>query len=642
MNKKTVVLHSNFSRLFTGFGRTSRTLLRYLFKTGKYRLIEAANGIPFDSEETKKQPWTCHGTLPSPEQQNQINSNPDHAQRDAQARMAGYGYFGIDKIVEKYKPDIWVGAEDVWAVSEFEKKPWFDKLTPILWTTLDSLNLLPSSIDLAPVYKNYFVWASFAEEEFKRLGYSHIKTLHGCIDPTPFYNIGVERKKELRKKFNILNDTIIIGLISRNQLRKGFPHLIFALKELRERNPNKDIKLLFNTSFKEGFDIPKLAEGSGVSLEHIYTTYFCRHCKEYEVRPFSGHEQDCKFCGSKGTVNTVDICHAVSDEQLNQVYNLFDIACLPLTSGGLEYFCLESKLCEIPLLVTDYSAGTDAVKEGTGGFALDWIPDVEPATNFIKARTKVSSIVEKVEWLISLPKEEKEKIGKQGRQYILDNYSIDVIGKKWEDILDALPEANWEGELTPQPKIPSYVPPNGLSPEQFVISILQEMMLEKVDHNTFHVKSWSSHLRKSNDYQGVYNHFQKLALQFNANLNNKPIDLADLLDKDDEGRRICIVCDQSAGDILIVNSLLNQFKALYPEYNLYFFTRPEFFDLLDGHEAIYKLLPYSPVMDNIMFMEGNSAHKGYFVGAFYPAVSSQKFMSMHHNDLKHRAEWLIS
>ena len=641
MRKKTIAFHSNSSKLFTGFGRVTRTLLRYLFKTGKYELIECANGLPFEDANTKRMPWICHGTMPSPEEQAKIMSIPDHGQREHQSRAASYGYHGIDTIINKYKPDIWVGAEDVWAFPEFEKKDWFNKLNPILWTTLDSLPTIQSAIDLAPVFKNYYVWASFAEEDFKRMGYNHVKTLHGCIDPEPFFNIGAEKKKELRNKFGISNESVIIGLISRNQLRKGFPHLIFALKELRERNPNTDYKLLLHTSFREGFDIPKLAAESGILPDCIYTTYFCRQCKEFEVKPFVGHDLDCKFCGVKNTVNTVDIQHAVSDEQLNLVYNLMDVACLPLTSGGLEFFCLESKLCEIPLLVTNYSCATDAVKENSGGFPLDWVPDVEMGSNFTKSRTKISSIVEKVEWLTSLTKEEREKIGKQGRQYVLDNYSIDVIGKKWEEIFDSLPEKDWDApENQQKPKNLSYVPPNGLSPEDFAINLLTEMMHEKVDKNTSHVKNWAAHLKKSNDYQGVYKHFVNLAHQFNANLNNKPVDLAELLDKDDEGRRIAIILEQSAGDALILNSLLNQFKALYPEYNLYFFTRPEFFDLLEAHPAIHKLLPYWPILDNIFFLEGNGLHEGYFKAAFYPAATTQKFCAMHHNDLEHRAEWL--
>lgn len=318
-----------------------------------------------------------------------------------------------------------------------------------------------------------------------------------------------------------------------------------------------------------------------------------------------------------------------------------DIACLPLTSGGLEFFCLESKLCEIPLLVTNYSCATDAVKENSGGFPLDWVPDVEVGSNFTKARTKISSIVEQVEWVVSLSKEDREKIGKQGRQYVLDNYSIQVIGKKWETILDALPEKDWDApENQLKQKNPSYVPPNNLSPEDFVIDVFHNILHEKVDKNTSHVKNWAAHLKKSGDYQGVYKHFVNLALQFNANLSNKPVDLAELLDKDDESRRLAIVMPESAGDLVVVNSLLNQFKALYPEYNLYFFTKPEFFELLDGHSAIHKILPWFPAAENIFFMEGNGEHKGYFEAAFYPGAQTQKFLSYQHNSLDYKTEWL--
>jgi len=202
MRKKTIAFHSNSSKLFTGFGRVTRTLLRYLFKTGKYKIIECANGLPFEDANTKRMPWICHGTAPSIEEQGRISSIPDPAQREHQSRMAGYGYFGIDNIINKYKPSVWIGAEDVWAFSDFEKKDWFNKLTPIIWTTLDSLPTLQSAIDLAPAYENYYVWATFAEEDFKRIGYNHVKTLHGCIDPEPFFNIGEENKKELRKSLS--------------------------------------------------------------------------------------------------------------------------------------------------------------------------------------------------------------------------------------------------------------------------------------------------------------------------------------------------------------------------------------------------------------------------------------------------------
>jgi glycosyltransferase involved in cell wall biosynthesis len=642
MDKKTIVYQSNFSRLLTGFGRVTRTLLRYLHKTGKYNIVEAANGLAFDSPETQKQPWTCHGTAASPDVYAQLQSIQNHGERDLKMRAANYGYYGIDKIVEQYKPAVVICAEDVWAFDGYDKKTWFNKTNPILWTTLDSLSLLPSSIDAASKYDNYFVWATFAEEEFKDLGYSNVKTLHGCIDPAPFYRLEDEKKIALRNKFGIEKDTIIIGLVSRNQLRKGFPHLILALKELKARNPDKKIKLLLHTSWKEGFNLKRFAEENDVDLADILTTYYCRACRTYEVKSFCGHDLNCKSCGSTGTCNTVDIIHAVDDAQLNEVYNLMDIACLPLTSGGLEFFCLESKLCELPLLVTNYSCGTDAVKENSGGFALDWVPDVELGSDFIKSRTKISSIVEKVEWLISLPEEERRKIGCQGREFVLNNYSIDVIGKKWEEVLDNLPSKDWDDpENLPQPQNPSYIPPPNLSPQDFVLDIFANILHEKVDKNNSQVKHWVDHLIRSNDHQGVYNHFVNVAQQHNAQLNHKNIDFSELLDATDD-KRLLIVMPESAGDVIMVNSLIPRVAKLYPEFRIYFATKPQFKELVEHLPQIHKVLDWLPAMDDIFAMTGRNEHKGFFDVVMLPHGASQRFMTYQNRQHKFRAEWLPS
>ena len=40
MSKKTVLIHSNFLRAFTGFGKNKKNIMRYLFDTGKYNLVE--------------------------------------------------------------------------------------------------------------------------------------------------------------------------------------------------------------------------------------------------------------------------------------------------------------------------------------------------------------------------------------------------------------------------------------------------------------------------------------------------------------------------------------------------------------------------------------------------------------------------
>ena len=104
-----------------------------------------------------------------------------------------------------------------------------------------------------------------------------------------------------------------------------------------------------------------------------------------------------------------------------------------------------------------------------------------------------------------------------------------------------------------------------------------------------------------------------------------------MLDKDDEGKRIAVVIPQSGGDVLMVNALMENLKTLYPEYNIYLFTDPKFADLISDNKAVHKVLPFSPVCENLLALEGRGSHKGFFEIAFLPHATTQKFFAYQHN-----------
>jgi hypothetical protein len=95
--KKKILFHSNYSRAFTGFGKNAKNILRYLFNTGKYEIIEAANGMSFESEETARQPWKSYGTLPPQQKIEQLKAQDPNIERSL-----GYGAGMIDDLI-KYR-----------------------------------------------------------------------------------------------------------------------------------------------------------------------------------------------------------------------------------------------------------------------------------------------------------------------------------------------------------------------------------------------------------------------------------------------------------------------------------------------------------------------------------------------------------
>jgi glycosyltransferase involved in cell wall biosynthesis len=616
--KKRVLAHSNFCKAFTGFGKHKKNILRYLFNTGKYEVIELANGLMKTCPEAESTPWKTYGSLPDVETLNEINKDPN------KQRQAAYGAFGIDDIIKTVRPDVYIGIEDIWAFDGFYEKPWWNKVNSMIWTTLDSLPILQSAIDAAPKIKHYYVWSSFAEKAFQEMGYNHIKTLRGSLDVNKFYRMDDHKREALRKKFN-LSDEFIIGFVFRNQLRKSVPNLLEAFKKVKKDIPKA--KLLLHTHWSEGWDIPALIKEKGIDPKDILTTYFCKQCKSYFVSPFAGQEQDCPVCGGKKTVNTTNISHGVSEEQLNEIYNLMDVYCHPFTSGGQEIPIQEAKLTELITLVTNYSCGEEYCTQESGGLPLNWAEYREPGTQFIKASTDPDHIAEQLLTVYNMPSIERACVGMTARKFVIEHCSIEAIGKQLEEILDSMPHVDYDFDNPPERFNPNYTPNFESSDSDFIIDLHREMLGELVDENHTSFKIWKDKLSKGLKREDMFAHFKGVA----SNHSQKPIEFESVLDKDDEGKRIGVLAQGSDVDILLLNGLMENLKKLYPEYNIYFITRGEYFELIEDNPFVHKCILYSESLENSFILEGIGAHKGYFDIAFIPTITTQKNICYLHN-----------
>jgi glycosyltransferase involved in cell wall biosynthesis len=624
MNKKTVLIHSNFCKAFTGFGKNKKNILRYLYSTGKYNVVEAANGLHFNAPETNKVPWECYGTLPP---MNRLQSMPQDQQR-----AAGYGAEMIDEIVNKVKPDVYIGIEDIWAFNNFHTKPWWNKVNCMVWTTLDSLPILNQAIEYAPKIKNYYVWASFAEKALKKIGYDHIKTLRGSLDIKNFFRLDDDKRKKLRQQNNIDEDAFIIGFVFRNQLRKSVPNLLDGFKKFKSLNPNLKAKLLLHTHWSEGWDIPEFIREKELDASDILTTYCCSKCNSYLVSPFIGQEKNCKFCNSERSVNTTNVQHGVSEIQLNEIYNLMDVYCHPFTSGGQEIPIQEAKLTELITLVTDYSCGEDNCTEDSGGIPLKWHEYREPGTQFIKASTDSDSIAIEIENVYKMDLSKKKEIEKKSRQWAIDNFSIEIIGKQLEDIIDNMPDVDYDFDSTLIKFNEQHIPANNLTNEELVIDLHKNILKEDIDENSNSFKVWVSRLHNQEISKNeLFNHFIKIAQTHNSN-NNK-IEFSSLFDSSDDGKRIAVIIPKSETDVFLINSLMKNLKTQYPEYNIYIFTQEEYFQYIEDSPYVYKCLRYSDVLENIVLLEGAGSHKGFFEMAFHPHTTTQKNVCYLHNGI---------
>ena len=165
MKKKKLLFHSDSALAKTGFGRNSKEILSYLYNTGKYEIYHYCCGAPKNNEELNRTPWKSLGTLPDDKNLlMKLNQDPQ------QGKEVNYGGYFLNDTIKEIKPDVYIGAQDIWGVESSARKEWYDKITSAIWTTLDSLPLYPNALKVAKKIKNFWVWSSFAQKEFDRLG----------------------------------------------------------------------------------------------------------------------------------------------------------------------------------------------------------------------------------------------------------------------------------------------------------------------------------------------------------------------------------------------------------------------------------------------------------------------------------------
>ena len=60
-----------------------------------------------------------------------------------------------------------------------------------------------------------------------------------------------------------------------------------------------------------------------------------------------------------------------------------------------------------------------------------------------------------------------------------------------------------------------------------------------------------------------------------------------------------IVMPERIGDVYLSTSLFPNIRKQYPDYNIYYATHPQYFEILDGNPYIHKCIPYHDQLANL-------------------------------------------
>jgi hypothetical protein len=410
------------------------------------------------------------------------------------------------------------------------------------------------------------------------------------------------------------------------------PNLLQGYALWKKQNPEiKNTYLLLHTHWGEGWNIHKLAAEIGVNPKEILTTYVCKNCGEYEVKPFIGQDLNCKYCGTEKSQTTTNVGLGVTEAQLNEIYNFMDVYCHPFTSGGQEIPIQEAKLTELITLVTNYSCGEEMCEPEANSFPLEWTEYREHGTEFIKASTYPESIAKQLNIVYKMLPHKRLEIGKKAREWTIKHFGVKNIAKTLEQFIDSQPIIDWDKvKENPEDKKDPYVKiPEIVDDAEWLIFMYHNILkMKNIDRNDSGHQYWMNELSKGAKRPDIENYFRNIALKENE--KNKQIKFEDLLDSNDKGRVIYVI-PESAGDVFLSTALFKSIKDRYPDYSLYVATKPQYKDILDGNPYVHRWIEYNPIMDNLIWLEGNNQHDGYFDIAYLPYTCTQRNLNYLHN-----------
>ena len=107
------------------------------------------------------------------------------------------------------------------------------------------------------------------------------------------------------------------------------------------------------------------------------------------------------------------------------------------------------------------------------------------------------------------------------------------------------------------------------------------------------------------------------------NKNNTKTPFSDLLDTEDEGKRILFILPENEIDILNSTSLLKFISDQHKSHNIYYATNPQYYDSISCCPYVHKVVPYDDCMIDFVWAEGQGDYKGMFEFVLMPNTNTE-------------------
>jgi glycosyltransferase involved in cell wall biosynthesis len=462
--KKRILMCAESHSINSGFGLYTREILSRLYQTNKYELAELS--CYNTGQSPRNVPWKVYP--------NAVDKNhKDHTTYSANAINA-FGQWRFDKTVLDFRPDIVFDIRDFWMMS-------FQEISPLRkyynWVVAPTVDSLPQKNAWLQVFKNADMVLAHTDWAVQYLADSNRNITVGpsvadSVDTNRFcpinYGLSFHRAKMLCPQ------GFIIGSVMRNQKRKLIPNLMDVVKKLILYTRNSNIYLYLHTSYPEnaGWDIPDLLQEYDMHNNTLFS-YICKKCRKVFVSKFQGPKRSCPFCETINSCIIPNVIDGLSDQQMVDVYNLFDIYVQYAICEGLGIPQLEAASCGIPLCSVDYSAMSEVTSK-LEAYKISYALFKELETGAMRAIPNDSELLQTLYRFYELDDKTKDKIKQNIRSKIIEHYSWDKTASTIETVFDKIePKNNWDDPLVmyPEKKVP-----NNLSNRNFIKFLVYDVI----------------------------------------------------------------------------------------------------------------------------------------------------------------------
>ena len=439
MSKTKLLMCAESSHIKSGFGLYTREILSRLHKTNLFEIAELSCYATI--EQKANVPWKIYANAVAKDhpQAKHYHSNATNA----------FGLWRFDKVLLDFQPDIVFDMRDYWMMSYQESSVLREYFNWVIAPTVDSI---PQQQSWMNTFKNadlVLAHTDWAIDYLKEANMS-IKTGKAVPDSVDTDNYSpISYSKNFHKnKMLAPTDSFIIGSVMRNQKRKLIPNLFLALRNLIQYTNNHNIFLCLHTSYPEatGWDIPAYLQEYGV-YNNVLFTYYCQQCNKVHVSRFQNNKKPCPLC-NKGLCSFPHVQNGPTDQQMAEIYNLFDFYVQYAICEGLGIPQLEAASCGIPLCSVDYSAMSEVTSK-LEAYKVSYALQREMETGAQRAVPNDSHLVQIIYDYMKLPEEEKKKIAERTRANVLTHYSWDKTAEILKEQLLSLPPKNkWHEKIT--------------------------------------------------------------------------------------------------------------------------------------------------------------------------------------------------